>query len=109
MNLESEKRYYLAWGLAFIGLAIGIFLQSQYSDLSLSVGSFLIFVGIALAVAAFVPKYEAITLASGAIFGAAGALVLLSRYSKGNLLNGIALIAVIIGIVLLITAMKKEW
>ncbi len=109
MHLESEKRYYLGWGLAFIGLAIGIFLQSQYDDLSLSIGVFLIIVGIGLMISAFIPKYESLTLGSGATFIAAGALVLLSRYSGGNLLNGIAVLAAIVGAVLLITGMKKEW
>ena len=109
MNLESEKRYYLGWGLAFIGLMIGLFLQSQYNDLSLSVGTFLVIIGFALGIVAFIPKYAPLTLGSGAVFAAAGALVLLSRYSGGNLLNGVAVVAGIIGIILLIKGTKKEW
>lgn len=109
MSLESEKRYYLGWGFAFIGLAIGIFLQSMYSDLSMSTGIFLVVVGIGLAIVAFIPKYEALTLGSGAVFVAAGALLLLSRYAGGNMMYGLALLVAIIGFVLLVTGLKKEW
>jgi len=108
MNLESEKRYYLGWGIAFLGLALAVALQSIYADLFLSTGVFLIVVGIDLAIAAFIPKYEPLTLGSGALFLGAGVITLLSRYSQGNTLYGIVLIIAIAGVILLVVAKRKE-
>ena len=109
MKLESEKRYYVGWGFAFLALAVGIGLQSGYNDLSISFGTFMVIAGIGVSIVAFIPKYDALTLGSGGAFVGTGALVLLGRYSGGNLLNGIAVIVAIIGIVLLFVGSKKEW
>ena len=109
MKLESEKRYYVGWAFAFLAIAVGIALQSSYNDLSLSFGTFVLLVGIGLVIVAFIPKYEPLTLGSGAFFAATGVLILLSRYSGGNLWNGVAIVMAIIGIILLFIGSKKEW
>ena len=76
--------------------------------MSLSTGVFLLIVGIALGIVAFIPKYEPLTLGSGALFAGAGLMALLSRYSSGNLLYGLAVILGIIGVILLVVAKNKE-
>ena len=109
MNLESEKRYYIGWAFAFIAIAAGIFLQASSGDLKLSSGVFFLITGLGLAIVAFIPKYEALTLGSGGVFAGTGALLILSRYSGGNFWNGVAAVFAIIGIILLIIGIKKEW
>jgi len=108
MKLESEKRYYIGWGLAFIGLMLAIILQSAYNDLSLSTGVFLLSVGFALGIVAFIPKYEALTLGSGGAFAIAGIIVLLSRYAAGNFMYGLTAIVGILGVILLLIGKNKE-